>query len=277
MLHLQSNFNMCYDVTSGLKALIKYAKHRADDPKYIASLERQLEKWLTQMHQHYHVSGYAHPKLMVFTNDKPNEAQFFNWGLIPYWTKDLVQAKQLANQTLNARAETIFDKPAFRNSAKYKRCLVYLDGFYEYHHANNKTYPFLISNKNEEPMAMAGLWDEWIDTDSGEIIKTVSIVTTKANSLMSKIHNNPKLEGPRMPVILPKEKQDEWLIPFENENDQQKLINLLVPYDSHLLAFHTVQKLKGKAALGNVPQTMQNYNYEDLQDELNLLKIELEK
>jgi putative SOS response-associated peptidase YedK len=268
---------MCYDVTSGLKALIKYAKHRHDHPDYIRSLEKQLEKWLTTMQAYYYVSGYAHPQLMVFTNEKPNEAQFFNWGLIPYWTKDLVQAKQLANQTLNARAETIFEKPAFRNSAKYKRCLVYLDGFYEYHHANNKTYPFLISNKNEEPMAMAGLWDEWIDKDSGEIFKTVSIVTTKANTLMGKIHNNPKLEEPRMPVILPKEKQDEWLMPFENENDQQKLLNLLVPNDSHLLTFHTVQKLKGKGALGNVPQTTQIYNYEDLDKELKAIKTDLEK
>ena len=144
---------MCYDVTSGLKAMIKYAKHRGEDPNYIAALERKLEEWREELQPHYHVSGFAHPKLMVFTNEKPDEPQAFVWGLIPSWVKNADDAKKFYNQTLNARGETIFEKPSFREPAKRKRCLVYIDGFYEFFHASGKTYPFHIVMKDDSPMA----------------------------------------------------------------------------------------------------------------------------
>ena len=238
---------MCYDVTSGTKALIKYAKHRGDDPRYIAALEKILEEWIKTLKAHYYVSGFSHPKLMVFTNDKPDLPQAFSWGLIPAWTKDLASAKTMSNYTLNARAETIFEKPAFKNPAKNKRCLIYIDAFYEHHHANKQTYPFHISMKDDSPLCLAGLWDEWVNKETGEIIKSVSIVTTKANETMKKIHNNPKLDEARMPVILPKEKQNEWL----EEKDEKKLQKLFVRFDDTLLNYYTVGKLKGKTAVGD--------------------------
>ncbi|HOZ52951.1 MAG TPA: SOS response-associated peptidase, partial [Chitinophagaceae bacterium] len=261
---------MCYDVASGIRSALKYAKHRSDDPAMIASLEIQLELWLTSNVAYYQISGYAYPPLLVFTNDQPFKPQFFQWGLIPHWVQSKVIANTIRNQTLNARAETIFEKPSFKNSAKYKRCLIYIDAFYEYHHANKKVYPFHISLKLDEPIILAGLWDEWLDTETGELIQTVSIVTTKANEVMSQIHNNPKLIEPRMPAILGRDKQNEWLKPIDHEDEIFKLLHLLEPIESNLLKYHTVRRLKGKESVGNTKEAELEYIYPEL-----LLKVEV--
>lgn len=256
---------MCYDVVSATKAKIKYAKHRGEDPEYIRELEMKLERLMTAHHPGYHLSGFSHPQLLVFSDEYPNEPQLMQWGLIPSWVRDEKQANEINKTTLNARGETIFEKPSFRNSAKNKRCLVYIDGFYEHHHYKGKTFPFHISMKNDEPMALAGLWNDWTNKQTGEIIKTVSIVTTHANKLMSKIHNNPKLEGPRMPVILPKEFQDAWLNPLVNEKECEQLKELLIPFDENELKAHTVSRLKGKDATGNKPEALKEFVYAELE------------
>src|SRR5438067_1941610 len=119
---------MCYTAESLTLKAYKYAIHRGD-LNYAEELARKLNDLDPTRFPFYHVSGFAHPKLMVFTNEKPMEPQFYVWGLIPCWTKTEKDAKKIWNQTLNARGETIFEKPAFRGSAKSKRCLVYLDAF----------------------------------------------------------------------------------------------------------------------------------------------------
>lgn len=255
---------MCYDAKSGTRKLIKYAKHRGDDPAYIAELERKLELLTRDLKAHYHVSGFAHPKLLVFTDKNPDEPQAFTWGLIPSWVKDAKTAASLSNQTLNARGETIWEKPSFRSSAKSKRCLVYLDAFYEHHHYKGKTFPFHVSMKDDSPMVIAGLWEEWVNKETGEIVNTVTLVTTEGNPLMTKIHNNPKAEGPRMPVILPREKQDEWLMVCKSDEDKSKINSLLIPFEENLMQAHTVNRLKGKEAVGNVEAAEQPHAYEEL-------------
>ncbi len=261
---------MCYDVTSATRTLIKYAKHRGDDPAYIAALERKLEELKKSLKSHFQISGFAHPKLLVFTQDLPDEPQAFYWGLIPSWIKDETSAKKIYNQTLNARGETIFEKPAFKSSAIKKRCLIYLDAFYEHHHLGKHTYPFHIQMKDGSPLAVAGLYDEWVNKETGEVISTSSIVTTRANGLMAKIHNNPKAEGPRMPVIIPKELQNDWLIACTNEKDKERLIALIKPFDENLLTFHTVRKIKGKDAVGDVEEAEKKFDYPELAFEFNL-------
>lgn len=256
---------MCYDVTSGLKALIKYARHRHDNPDYISSLEKKLEDWIKQLDAHYHVSGFTHPKLMVFTNEKPFDPQAFYWGLIPSWIKDEEAAKKIIQQTLNARSESIFEKPAFRHAAKHKRCLVYVDAFFEHHHFGTKTYPFQISSANDSPLALAGLWEEWLNKTTGEILHSVSIVTCKADGLMSRIHNNPKLPEPRMPVILPKDKQDLWLMEIKSAEDQQKLLELCVPFPDEDLSYHTVRPLRGKNYPGDTIRATEAVQYPELE------------
>jgi putative SOS response-associated peptidase YedK len=209
----------------------------------------------------YQASGFSHPKLLIY-RDQNSEPIPAVWGLIPLWVKDNEQRLKLWNSTLNARGESIFEKPSFRDSANSKRCLLYLDGFYEHHHYKGKTYPFFINKKDNEPFAVAGLWSEWQDRENKVKIITFSIVTTKGNEMMTRIHNNPKLEdGPRMPVILPDELADEWL---DTSRSQNELKELLLPFPDDLLKAHTVYRISGKESKGNVPEAEEEYQYEEL-------------
>jgi putative SOS response-associated peptidase YedK len=256
---------MCYDAQSATMAQLKYALHRGD-VHWAEELQRKLFELDPAKYPFFHVNGYSHPHLLVFTDAQPLVPQFFSWGLIPYWVKTGADADKIRNQTLNAKGETIFEKPSFRASARSRRCLIYLDAFYEHHHAGKNTYPFRISMKDASPMAVAGLWDEWTDRETGEIVRTCTIVTTTGNKLMSRIHNNPKAEmGPRMPVILPKEKQDEWLKPCKNDEDKKAISALIAPCDDQLLAAWPVGRLRGKEAVGNRPEVMSEVQYPELE------------
>ena len=254
---------MCYTVKAATKKLQKYARHRGDEA-LVKELALKLEKLEDEYQPLYQAGGFGHPSILVFTNEKPFEPQLYSWGLIPSWVKDEATAQKLRTQTLNARGETIWDKPSFRESAKQKRCLIYVDAFYEYHHQKNKTYPFHVSMKDDSPMVLAGLWEEWVNKETGEIVKTFSIVTTGGSPLMSRIHNNPKAEGARMPVILSKEKQNEWLSPCKTEEDKARLNQLIIPYEDSRLEFHTVQRLNGKESPGNTPEAEKEFLYPEL-------------
>lgn len=254
---------MCYDVSSGLRAVIKYAKHRQDDPNKIKELEKQLEVWRIEEHRHFHASGFAHPKLLCFTQEQPDKPISLQWGLIPAWCKDESSALQMMNLGLNARAETMFEKPMFRKSAKSKRCLVYIDGYFEYYHIKSKTFPFYVQMKADMPMALAGLCDEWTNEKTGEVVATVCIVTTKANRMMSIIHNNPKVEESRMPVILKKEDQDLWLnLDYKNESVVKQL---LLPFPDEEMRAYPVGKLKGNYASGDTEKAIEEVFYPELE------------
>lgn len=252
---------MCYSAEAAIRAELDYAIHRGDKADRIAELVQRLQE--IRWEKYYHVSGFAHPKIMVFTDKDPYKPQAFNWGLIAPWCKDEVTAKKSMQQCLNARGETIFEKASFKASAKSKRCLVYLDAFYEHHHIGKNTFPFRISLKDEKPMPVAGLWTEWANPQgTGEVINTFTIVTTKGNPLMAKIHNNPKAEmGPRMPVILSKETQDAWL---DSKATQKDIEELIKPCDENLLQFHTVNRLNGKAYMGNKPEIREPFKYAEV-------------
>lgn len=224
----------------------------------IEEIQNQLfELGLNDLHQ---VSGFSHPKLIIYTaaNADPIVA---TWGLVPHWIKNKEGKVQIWNSTLNARGETIFEKASFRDSAKLKRCLVYLDGFYEHHHYAGKIYPFFISRKDGEPFPVAGLWDEWIDKENHSKLISFSIVTTQGNEMMSRIHNNPKLEGPRMPVILPEELADRWL---DHSLNQEEITQLILPFGDEFLTAHTVSRISGKESKVNSPEASNKHQYADL-------------
>ncbi len=252
---------MCYDIQASLEAQLKRAKHYGNE-KAIKDIEEKLVP-ITDLPL-YHTQGQSHKKLFVYTDEDPKKPTVSTWGLVPSWVKDNEQLKKFWNNTLNARGETIFEKPSFRNSAKNKRCLIYVDGFYEHHHFDKKTYPFYIYREDKEPMILAGLWNEWTDKETGEILNTFSIVTTEGNTLLSKIHNNPKLKGPRMPVILPDEIADDWLKPINDELDQKTIEELIQPYPNDELEYHTVDRLRGKAYLGNKKGISDKFEYPEL-------------
>src|SRR3972149_7216657 len=141
------------------------------------------------------------------------------WGLIPFWAKEA----SIGYKMINAKAETVHEKPSFRKSFKEKRCLVLADGFYEWTKKDKKNkVPFRFVLKTKEPFSFAGLWDQWKNPD-GEILLSFTIITTHANELMSPIHD-------RMPVILQEKDESKWLDPkFKNT---EKLKSLAQPYPS---------------------------------------------
>lgn len=252
---------MCYDIKASYESQLKRARQNGD----LQAVEEILEKLipLTDL-PIYHASGFSHPELLIYTDNSPEFPTVATWGLIPYWVENEQQQKKYWNNTLNARGETIFDKPSFRESAQNKRCIIYVDGFYEHHHYNNKTYPFYIHRKDEEPIALAGLWSEWKHPETGGQIISFSIITTKGNSMMAKIHNNPKLKGPRMPLILQEENEEQWLQPIQDDSDRQGVIELIQSFPENELKSHTVGKLRGKEYIGNVEEIANEVLYNDL-------------
>lgn len=254
---------MCYNARYLLEKALKRARHywQSKDMEY-------FEKALKRFDELYHVSGFSHPEIIIYTNDQPYIPVLSTWGLVPHWIKTEKDARDIWNKTLNAKGESIFNKPSFSESAKHKRCLIPVDGFYEHHHIKGKTFPYFIYHKDNEPLYLAGLWSEWKNPKTGDLWHTCSIITTKANTLMSKIHNNPKIPEPRMPVIIPSHLEDEWLKPFKENVDEKALQELLLPYPDEALKAHTVQKLTGKAAFGNVPDANKRFSYYEIDNDL---------
>ncbi len=165
----------------------------------------------------------------VIFNNGQNYQTFFKWGLIPSWTKD----PTIGNRMINARAETISEKPSFKTALKKRRCLILADGFYEWKRIKDAKIPTYIFLNNQKPFAFAGLWDNW-KSPEGKIIYTCAIITTIPNELIASIHN-------RMPVILQKQFIDLWLDPsYQNETE---LSNILKPYPHEEMAAYEVSKL----------------------------------
>lgn len=252
---------MCYDKQTKSRKDYSYAKRYSDDPKEIEHYRHQLET----IPSYHYVSGFSHPNVPIITDERPGDIQGCQWGLMPFWCKEATTAIKLSNQTLNARGETIFDKPAFRSSAKSKRCLITcVDGFYEHHHVGKKKIPHFIKLRNGEPMSLAGLWDIWEDKSNGLTRFTYSVVTTVANSLMERIHNNPEAEGPRMPVILPRELEREWLRPINDPTDKKRIEELIQPYPAGDMEAWPVRPLKGKEGVGNKEFASERFDYVEL-------------
>ncbi len=174
--------------------------------------------------------------ILAIPNDGKHTADFFIWGLIPTWAKD----PSIGNRLINARAETLAEKPSFRGSFKYHRCLILADGFYEWKSqpgTKTKT-PYFIHLKNRRPFAFAGLWDEWNSPD-GSQIKSGTIITTHPNELMASLHN-------RMPVILAPSAYAQWLDPAAQS--PENLQSLLKPYPPEEMIAHPVSTLVNNPA-----------------------------
>ncbi|WP_407556694.1 SOS response-associated peptidase [Winogradskyella sp. 4-2091] len=255
------DYIMCYDIKASTETQLKRAQRKGDLSAVTEILEYLIP--FTDL-PIFHASGFSHPELLIYTNDAPEFPIVATWGLVPHWIKDKQQQQKIWNSTLNARIETIYDKPSFKDSLKDKRCIIYIDGFYEHHHYDNKIYPFYIQRSDKKPMALAGLWSEWTDPDTGGKFNSFTIVTTKGNTILSKIHNNPKIKEPRMPLILTDDIEDKWLTFHQNESSEAFFKNPIPSFPSDKLKAHTVEKLRGKNYLGNVEETSKLVTYDDL-------------
>lgn len=258
---------MCYDIEAQLLQQLKYYNSQfGEEAKRIAKdILEELKRYNpNNPHYTFHVvSGFSHPKLVVMA--KGDQLTIARWGLMPHWAKDESQALKLSNSTLNARSETMFEKPSFRDSAKHKRCIIPVNGFYEHHHQGKKSYPYYVYPKTEDQFILAGLLSEWVNKETGEIINSFSILTTKANPLMQLIHNNPKVPESRMPVILQNDEIDEWLsIEVDSEEEKKELLKLCNPLNVDRMSCYNIRKIRGKEAIGNVPEVKEKQDNPEL-------------
>ena len=167
--------------------------------------------------------------ITAIANTAEPRADAFKWGLIPSWAKD----HKIGNRLINARGETLAEKPSFRTAFKRQRCLIPATGFYEWQRnpdGRTKT-PMYIALKSGTPFAFAGLWESW-HSPEGQHIQSCTIITTEPNDLMAPIHN-------RMPVILPANAYNLWLDPAERTDLQE----LLIPYSAQEMIAHPVSTL----------------------------------
>lgn len=188
-----------------------------------------FEPLSTEFHPRYNIApGQEVP---VVRRSSPKILEFMHWGLIPSWAKD----KKIGYKMINARAESLLEKPSFKRPFQRRRCLVPTDGFYEWKKNEGKEgkIPYRITMKNRELFAFAGLWDIWRDPEGSEL-HSFTIITTEANELLKPIHN-------RMPVILRPEAEEAWL---DIEGMEiASLQKLLKPYASKELLAYPVGKL----------------------------------
>ncbi len=164
--------------------------------------------------------------LPVVTRHSPNRLEAMRWGLIPSWAKDA----SIGSRLINARAETVAEKPSFRNALRARRCLVPASGFYEWKRHGTRKIPQYITLPDAPLFAFAGLWEQWRSPE-GETVRSYTIITTEPNDLMATIHN-------RMPVILPREIEDDWL--NGEITDAGYLQSLLRPYPADAMTAYAV-------------------------------------
>jgi len=179
-------------------------------------------------------NGAPTQSLAVITGDDSSRLRYFRWGLIPVWAKELPRSSPV----INARAESLSEKPMFRRLIARQRCLVPADGFYEWVRAGKKQpYRFIMADNS--PFAMAGLWDAW-KSPQGTVLKSFAIITTEANELMKPIHD-------RMPVILEQEHYEAWM----GETDEKLLRMLLRPLPaSRMKAYRVSDRVNKVTAEG---------------------------
>jgi putative SOS response-associated peptidase YedK len=168
-------------------------------------------------------NGFAHPKMPIVTSNKPTSIQLFNWGLIPSWANS-EKANEIQKSTLNAKAETLFDLPSFKESTT-SRCLVLAESFYEWRTEGKRKIPYQIFVKDQEVFAMGGLYNIWTDPKTGIVKNTFTIVTVPANDMMAYIHNSKQ----RMPLIIPQNMELEWL---KTSQTQPQIASMMRPYKS---------------------------------------------
>lgn len=163
-------------------------------------------------------------------NDGSLRVVLAQWGLIPSWARD----PRMGQRLINARAETLTEKPAFKEPFRQRRCLILADGFFEWQKLpGTKTKrPFYFRLKSGRPFAFAGLWDQWSDRASG-LVTTCAIITTEANALVRRVHD-------RMPVILPPPAYERWLRP--GEVDPAELRGFLAPFPGEEMESYTVSQ-----------------------------------
>jgi len=194
----------------------------------VAKAEEIEKRFQVEVPEYYLPRYNAAPTqiLPVVTNESPSGLSFFRWGLIPFWAKDI----SIGSRMINARSETLHEKPSFKQALKKRRCLVPADGFYEWKKIDAKTrIPHRILMQDGSLFSFAGLWEHYIDPDENQIY-SFTIVTTNANERVAPLHD-------RMPVILTMETEQRWL---DDSLDVREHLDLLKPYNAEAIQAYPV-------------------------------------
>jgi putative SOS response-associated peptidase YedK len=203
----------------------------------------------------YYFSAFTFPSIPVITGKDKSVIRMYKWGLIPSWVKDESTAEGIRTKTFNAKSETITEKPSFRNAVRTNRCLVISKGFFEWQKRENEKIPYYIGLEDDQLFTFAGMYDIWANPGTGELYYTFTIITTAANPLLAVIHNTKQ----RMPVILPREKEQDWInpgLPLSNA------LELLVPYNQEKMKAWTISKLVSTpGAVKNIPGLIEPFDY----------------
>lgn len=166
-----------------------------------------------QFQPRYNIAPSQEVTLLRLDDNAQLRADNYRWGLVPFWAKD----PAIGNRMINARAETVAEKPSYRQSFSRRRCVVLASGFYEWHAEVSGKTPFFISRADAQPFGMAGLWDEWARGE-GEPLRTCTVITTAANEFMRSMHD-------RMPVVMAGDQALGWLNP---EASKDELLSMLL-------------------------------------------------
>jgi len=203
----------------------------------------------------YYYHAFGLPEMPAICSGKRDKIQLLKWGLIPSWVKTTENANDIRYKTFNARSESIDSKPSFSGSFRSKRCLIPVKGFFEWQHIGAKKIPWYIHRADDDIISFAGLWDEWVESRTGEIFNTFSIITTDANDLMAVIHNSKK----RMPVILDKSTESRWI---DLSSNQAEVSQLLKPCPSEILSAYTISDLvNNKSSDRNTPEVIKPFKW----------------
>ena len=215
------------------------------------------------------VRGFDYPFMPVISSDKIEEIQMFRWGFVPAHMSSDEKSKEFLNRynTLNAKAENIFESRLFGKAVQNQRCLVLCSGFYEWRHKNpgkknSEKYPFYVTLKDDGMFVFGGIWEKFTDSETGEIIHTFSIITTPANELMELVHNNKK----RMPLIIEPEKALQWL---DTSTPISIIKTLIKPIDASKLKAKPIKRINPKLQYEDDPEITVYYHYGELSALLN--------
>lgn len=249
---------MCYDAATMAKKSKHYAQRYGDTHMW-----EQVKIKYPEM---YHLNGFDEPDLPVITNEQPDVVSLLHWAFVPFVYAPQINGRPM--NTLNARDDKIFKSSSiYFESARTRRCLVMLDGFFDHHKKDGIAYPHYIRLNTDEPFLVGGLWQTFTDPKDGIPMDTVTLVTGPANKEMAWVHNEPAYSpDSRMIFIVPKEYDEVWL-----HGTMDEAAEVIRPLADGLLEYHPCQPIRDNKKLnrkypGNVPGVQERKYYPKLEE-----------
>lgn len=204
-------------------------RYTLKSPLSVLTERFDIDEFPSSLSPSYNIAPTQQVATVLSENGK-RKLEMLRWGLIPSWADD----PEIGNRMINARGETVAEKPSYRRAFKRSRCLILADGFYEWQRTDSGKQPFHIRLQDESPFAFAGPWESW---DKGDGLRSCTIITTEANDLVGEVHN-------RMPVILHAEDYEMWLdLDFD---EREPLTSLLKPYPAETMEAYPVSRRVNK-------------------------------